>query len=125
MRPFRVKGVGYKTGIGMLVLAVFLLGGCDLFDTLGKLFRFENHAQAQQDFVIQTFIISPGTFRILTDTLPTIVVHDVSTEYTDFVDGTSLRFTPAGGSEQTLSMDPEDRIIERPGVNALTVIRAP
>ena len=117
------KGMGYRAGIGLMVLVAFLLGGCDFFDVLADFFRFDDHAQAQQDIRIETISISPGSLVILSDTIPSITIHDGTTEYTGFADDTRLSYTPSGGSSQSITLNAEDRLIERPGNSVITIIR--
>lgn len=123
MLRFWSKGVCYGIGIGGILLTLTLLGGCDLFDTLADLLRLENEAVAQQERRIETIMIDAGTFLILTDSEPKVEVLDGTTRYTQFDDNTSLSYN-VGGTPQTVDLDPEDTVIERPGLHAITIIRA-
>ncbi|MDH3600998.1 MAG: hypothetical protein OEU26_15355 [Candidatus Tectomicrobia bacterium] len=107
--------------VGTLILAVFcgmMLSGCgDLGDFLGDILRINDDAEAQDETRIEIFTIGAGSFLLRSDTRPTIEVSDGFTKYTLIDDGT---LTYAQG--QTISLDPDDEVIERPDSSTVTVI---
>ena len=107
--------------VGTLVLAVFcgmMLSGCgDLGDFLGDILRLNDDAEAQDQIRIQIFAITPGSFVLTSDIEPTIDIQDVFTQYTLQADGILTL-----GSGDMLVLDVNDRIIERPAMNTVTVI---
>ena len=107
--------------VGTLVLAVFcgmMLSGCgDLGDFLGDILRLNDDAEAQDQIRIQIFAITPGSFVLTSDVEPTIVLHEGYTEYTLQADGILTL-----GSGESLVLDVNERIIERPASNTVTVI---
>jgi hypothetical protein len=107
--------------VGTLVLAVFwgmMLSGCsDLGDFLGDILRINDDAEAQDQSRIRIFAISPGTFVLTSDLEPTIDLNEGYTQYTLQADGILTL-----GSGESLALDIEDRIIERPASNTVTVI---
>jgi hypothetical protein len=107
--------------VGTLVLAVFcgmMLSGCgDLGDFLGDILRLNDDAEAQDQIRIQIFAITPGSFVLTFDLEPTIDIQDGFTQYTLQADGILTL-----GSGDSLALDVNDRIIERPAMNTVTVI---
>lgn len=107
--------------VGTLVLAVFcgmMLSGCgDLGDFLGDILRLNDDAEAQDQIRIQIFAITPGSFVLTSDIEPTIDLNEGYTQYTLQADGILTL-----GSGDSLALDVNDRIIERPAMNTVTVI---
>lgn len=107
--------------VGTLVLAVFcgmMLSGCgDLGDFLGDILRLNDDAEAQDQSRIQIFAITPGSFVLTSDIEPTIELNEGYTQYTLQADGILTL-----GSGDSLALDVNDRIIERPASNTVTVI---
>lgn len=107
--------------VGTLVLTVFcgmMLSGCgDLGDFLGDILRINDDAEAQDQSRIQIFAITPGSFVLTSDIEPTIELNEGYTQYTLQADGILTL-----GSGDSLALDVNDRIIERPASNTVTVI---
>ena len=110
--------------VSTLILAVFcgmLLSGCsDWGDFLADILRINNNdAEAQDEgrSRIEIFDISPGSFILTSDVEPDIDVQDGFTRYTLNDDGT----LDLGSRNVPLELD--DRVIERPASNTVTVIR--
>ena len=57
-----------------------------------------------------------------TDTAPTIEVKDSTTVYTK-VDG-SVTFRLTTGVQQTIILEPDNTVIERPGLGVVTIIQS-
>ncbi len=108
----------------LVVVCGLALGGCgDASETLADLFRINGDAEAQSnDQVIETFLIEAGTFRLRADTRPNIDVDSGTTDYAIQSDAT-LTFTESGGSTTDINLEQDDRVIERPGSNTVTIIR--
>jgi len=119
---------------GWAVLAVALLcglmlSGCgDFSDTLADLFRIGGKAEAQGndgssgEKQVQTFRITADSFLIDADLIPRVDVTDSATRYEMLSDAT-LSFTPQGGSTIiTFDLNVGDIVVERPGLNLLTVV---
>ena len=110
-----------SSGVGTLILAVFcgmMLSGCgDLGDFLGDILRLNDDAEAQDQIRIQIFAITPGSFVLTSDIEPTIDLNEGYTQYTLQADGILTL-----GSGDSLALDVNDRIIERPAMNTVTVI---
>lgn len=107
--------------VGTLVLTVFcgmMLSGCgDLGDFLADILRLNDDAEAQDQSRIQIFAITPGSFVLTSDIEPTIELNEGYTQYTLQADGILTL-----GSGDSLALDVNDRIIERPASNTVTVI---
>ena len=95
--------------VAVIVSCSLLVSGCgDFFDSLADLFQTD--AEAQQDRVIETFVIDPGTFRLETDVGPGIVLKD-GTFTTDYTVGAGGGTLFVGG--ETRDLNDADRVIER------------
>lgn len=116
--------LAYSSALLLVVLLGGLtLDGCGVIDFIADLLHIgKDKAEAQQEQRIETFRIDAGTFLILSDTAPSVEVKDITTVYTQ-IDG-SVTFRLATGGEQTIALDPEDTVIERPGSGVVTVIRS-
>ena len=71
---------------------------------------------------IETFVIDPASFSLLTDRPATIEVTDHATTYTLQSDG-DVTFEPSGAPAKTINLDPTDIVIERPLAGTITVVR--
>ncbi len=114
----------WKAAFFTVLLLGLVLGACDHGSIPG-----EDEAQAQQPADqrrVRTFLIEPETFDLFPDTgeadlsVTDITIRDQVTEYR--IPGNhNLRFTPSGGTQVTVSLDPGDRVYERPASGLLTV----
>jgi hypothetical protein len=116
----------------VVVLCSLLLSGCgDIGDILADLFHINGNgngngnAEAQGDRLIETFVIQAGTFRLETDSEPTIEIFDGTTQYTLGAGNADLSFTREGAADPTSisNLETGDIVIERPASGAVTVIR--
>ena len=107
------EGIVWKiTFIVVLVLGLSL-GGCGDVDL--------EEAQAQVfERGVKTYDIVPNTFRLQSNTDPTIVVTGEATQYT-LVDDGRVIFTATDG-DRSIFLDPGDIVIERPMANSVTVV---
>jgi hypothetical protein len=112
----------------MLLACSLSLSGCDSLDFLGSLFHVSKgkEARAQQDIILESFVIRPGTLRITTGTVleleTHIVVSDQVTIYRG-IDG-NMEFFLADGQRETRALEAQQILIERVGAtNVLTWIR--
>ena len=109
----------------LVVVCGLALGGCgDASETLADLFRINGDAEAQSnDQVIETVVIVAGTFRLAADMRPTITIDAGTTNY-EIQDDTTLTFMLSGESTPTsMELEQDDRVIERPASNIVTIIR--
>ncbi len=101
------KKTTWKMTCAAFFVLSFTLAGC----------HFGNDTAAAQGRRIETFSIQPDSFILLTDSDPNIVVSDGATKYTLTSNG-SVTFTG-----QTMNLDPNEIVIERPAAGIVTVIR--
>ena len=71
---------------------------------------------------IETFVIDPESFALLTNQPPTVEISDQATTYTLQSDG-DVTFTLSGATTKTIPLDSGDMVIERPFASTVTVIR--
>ena len=97
------KPLRYSFILGIVLCSGVMLSGCDILDFLGDLFRFTNgnEAQAQQDGLVETFLIRPGSFALTAnnasiDLGTNVEIKDQVTIYTQ-IDG-SISFILSTGS---------------------------
>jgi hypothetical protein len=113
---------GTRTAAALLAIAVFCgltLMGCKSNPGEAEAQTSVTTQRAQQ---IETFVIAPETFALLTNQPPTVEVSDQATTYTLQSDG-NVTFTLLGATTKTIDLDPEDMVIERPFAGTVTVIR--
>ena len=112
---------GTRSVVALLAIAVFCgltLSGC-------KSAPGEAEAQTpgtQRGQRIETFVIDPESFSLLTNRPPTVEVSDHATIYTLQSDG-DVTFQRSSASTKTIDLDPDDIVIERPFAGTVTVIR--
>ena len=105
-------------------LALILL--CSL--SLGNPIRFTNQAEAQflpgglSGKRIETFMINPASFSMVTSAEPDVETDDETTTYTLTSQG-SVTFTPVDAPQRTISLNASDQVIERPLAGTVTVVR--
>ena len=60
------KPLHYSFILGVVLCSGVMLSGCDIWDLLGNIFHLTNgnEAQAQQDGLVETFLIRPGSFAV-------------------------------------------------------------
>ena len=60
------KPLRYSCILGVILCSGVMLSGCDVFDFLGDILHLSNgnEAQAQQDGLVETFLIRPGSFAV-------------------------------------------------------------
>lgn len=114
---------GARAAAALLVIAAF----CGLTLIGCKSNPGEAEAQisvtTQRGQQIETFVIDPESFALLTnDQPPTVEVSDQATTYTLQSDG-NVTFTLSGAAAKTIDLDPRDMVIERPFAGTVTVIR--
>jgi hypothetical protein len=120
----------YSLVLGVSLLCVLSLSGCDTVDSLGKLFRTDKDANAQNtqlvDRPIQTVSIVAGTFSIEADTtinLTTNVdVKDNGTIIYQQITGMAFFTLTNANNVSTVNLTSDSVIIERPTANLLTLI---
>jgi hypothetical protein len=120
----------YRLVLGVSLFCVLSLSGCDAVDSLGKLFRIDKDANAQNtqlvDRPIQTVSIVAGTFSIDADTtidfVTNVLVKDNGTIVYQQITGKAF-FTLANTNNVSIvTLTSDSVIIERPEANLLTLI---
>ena len=71
---------------------------------------------------IETFVIDPASFSLVTNAVPEIDATDGATTYVLTASG-SMTFNLLSGAQRTITLDVDDRIIERPFAGTVTVVR--
>ncbi|HEY7708804.1 MAG TPA: hypothetical protein VIG57_02105 [Candidatus Entotheonella sp.] len=113
---------GTRTAAALLAIAVFCgltLMGCK--SNPGEA-EAQTSVTTQRGQQIETFVIDPESFALLTNQPPTVEISDQATTYTLQSDG-NVTFTLLGATTKTIALDPEDMVIERPFAGTVTVIR--
>ena len=113
--------------LAIIILCGLALGGCDVADKLGELFRIggngEAEAQPAGERIIEMFAIDLATFVLQTDdTPPTIDVQDGFTKYTiqAATMNPRLNFTRLDGDTFTnTTLEADDEVIVRPTVGTV------
>ena len=72
---------------------------------------------------IETFVIDPASFSMVTSAEPNIETAEGTTTYILTSRG-SVTFTPLDGSQRTITLNASDRVIERPFAGTVTVVRS-
>jgi hypothetical protein len=101
------------------IVAIFFVGmGIGLIGCDGG----GGNAEAAPERRAETFFIQDNSFILRADSNPDITVSDGATVYRLESQG-RVSFTVLGGNGRTLLLDPQDLVIERPGVQSVTVVR--
>jgi hypothetical protein len=114
--------LGTRAAAALLVIAVFCgltLIGCK--SNPGEA-EAQTSVTTQRGQQIETFVIAPESFALLTNQPPTVEISDQATTYTLQSDG-NVTFTLSDATTRTIALDPEDMVIERPFAGTVTVIR--
>jgi hypothetical protein len=104
------------------LLAIAVLCGLTLMGCKSNPGEAEAQTSATTGQQIETFVIDPESFALLTNQPPTVEISDQATTYTLQSDG-NVTFTLSGATTRTIALDPEDMVIERPFAGTVTVIR--
>jgi hypothetical protein len=71
---------------------------------------------------IETFVIDPASFSLVTNAVPEIAATDSATTYVLTSRG-SVTFKPLSGAQRAIDLEVDDRVIERPFAGTVTVVR--
>jgi hypothetical protein len=120
---------GRVGGISRLIgcIALVLLGGLSLGGPTST--RITGKAEAQvlpgglSGKRIETFVIDPASFSMVTSAEPNIETAEGTTTYILTSRG-SVTFTPMDGAQRTMTLNASDRVIERPFAGTVTVVRS-
>lgn len=120
----------YSLVLGVSLLCMFSLSGCDPLDFLAELFRSDGDANAQNtplvDRPVQTISISAGTFSIEADTAidfaTNVEVRDGGTIIYKEITGRAFFTLPNSNTPSGVDLTSGSVIIERPAANLLTLI---
>ena len=113
---------GARVAAALLATAVcfgLILSGCT--SNPGEA-EAQSPVTAQPGQRIETFVMDPASFSLVTERPPTIEVTDNATTYTLQSDG-DVTFEPSSAPAKTIDLDPADMVIERPLAGTITVIR--
>jgi hypothetical protein len=117
------KTLHYSLILALLLATSLSLSGCDGLDFLGSLFHISKgkEARAQQDIIVESFVIRPGSLRITSRTVlelqTNIVVQEEVTIYKE-IDG-NMEFFLSSGQRETRALTVDQILIERTGANNL------
>lgn len=123
------KPLRYSFILGIVLCSGVMLSGCDILDFLGDLFHLTNgnEAQAQQDGLVETFLIRPGSFALTAnnasiDLGTNVEIKDQVTIYTQ-IDGSRSFILSTGSAREFREVVVNDVVFERPALNQVTLIR--
>ena len=123
-----LKPLHYGAILGVILCSGVMLSGCDVLDFLGDIFRTNgNEAQAQQDGLVETFLIRPGSFAITSNNAAielgtNVEIKDQVTIYTQ-IDGSISFILGTGTGREFREVVVNDIVFERPALNQVTLIR--
>jgi hypothetical protein len=123
------KPLYYSLLLVVVLCGGVMLSGCDVLDFLGDLFRFTNgnEARAQQDDLVETFLIRPGSFAVTSNNASIdlgthVEIKDQVTIYTQ-IDGSISSILSTGTAREFREVVVNDIVFERPELNQVTLIR--
>jgi hypothetical protein len=122
------KPLCYSVILGIVLCSGVMLSGCDILDFLGDLFHLNgNEAQAQQDGLVETFLIRPDSFALTAnnasiDLETNVEIKDQVTIYKQ-IDGSISLILSTGTAREFREVVVNDVVFERPALNQVTLIR--